>query len=557
MQDAQNISNRGWLLILLAACLVWFCNLEVRKLVGTDEGRYAEIPREMVASGDWVTPRLDGLKYFEKPALQYWVTASAYEVFGEHHWTARLWTALTGFLGLLAVFYCGRVLFGREAGISAALVLGSAFLYVLMAHALTLDMGVTFFMTVTLCALLLSLRDNASPREQRNWMWTAWAVAALAMLSKGLQAVVLPGAVFVLYTLIERDWASWKKLRPVGGLSIFLVITVPWFVAVSTANPEFPQYFFIHEHFERFLTKVHGRFQPWWWFIPILLAGMLPWTALLFDAFRDASRRQPAQRFQPKRFLLVWSVFIFVFFSASDSKLVAYILPVFPSLALLLGARLQDMPRRRFVLLSLPVIPLALAGIVMAAILPRYASDETPAALFSAYGPWLIAACVALLAGCGAALTAERRGKRLAAVALLAAGGLLFEQIAITGFDSFSPSQSSYSLVEKAMPELVATGAVGKEDIPFYSVGMYDQALPFYIKRTVTLVATDYEDVQFGIKRQPEKYVPTVEEFERRWRADGRALAIMKPDRYRALAAAGLPMRLIAQDTRRAIVAKP
>ncbi|MFZ1547852.1 MAG: glycosyltransferase family 39 protein, partial [Candidatus Nitrotoga sp.] len=121
--------KRWWWLLLMVA-VIWFGTLEYRKLIKPDEGRYAEIPREMVVSGDWVTPRLNDLKYFEKPPLQYWATATAYTLLGEHQWTSRLWPALTGFFGLLLVWFAGTRLFGREAGQYAALILGSSLLYV-------------------------------------------------------------------------------------------------------------------------------------------------------------------------------------------------------------------------------------------------------------------------------------------------------------------------------------------------------------------------------------------------------------------------------------------
>ena len=136
--------------------MIWFANLEYRTLVKPDEGRYAEIPREMVVSGDWTTPRLNELKYFEKPPLQYWATATGLRrVFGEHQWTSRLWTGLTGFAGILLVWFAGLRLFGREAAGYAALLLGSSLLYVLMGHINTLDMGVTFFITLGIVGLLI------------------------------------------------------------------------------------------------------------------------------------------------------------------------------------------------------------------------------------------------------------------------------------------------------------------------------------------------------------------------------------------------------------------
>jgi hypothetical protein len=167
----------------------------------------------------------------------------------------------------------------------------------------------------------------------------------------------------------------------------------------------------------------------------------------------------------------------------------------------------------------------------------------------------MVAACLVLALACAVAIVANRRQHREFAVLLLAAGGLLFAQTVLTGHDSFAPSHSAYDLVQRAKPQLAIDGLWVNPAIPFYSVGMYEQTLPFYIKRTVTLVAHE-DELEFGIGVEPEKYIPTVAEFVQRWRADTRALAIIQPDRYRELAAAGVPMRLIAQDTRRVIVAR-
>src|SRR5512143_750042 len=353
----KDISRRGLWLVLLAVVVIWFGNLEYRKLIRPDEGRYAEIPREMVVSGDWTTPRLNDLKYFEKPPLQYWATAVAYEVFGEHQWTSRLWTALTGFAGLLLAWFTGTRLFGREAGIYAALLLGSSMLYAMMAHINTLDMGVTFFITLGIFSLLLAQKEERDA-QRRNWMLLAWAALALSVLSKGLMGLVLPGAALFLYSVFNRDIKIWKRMHWVSGLLVFFLIATPWFVLVMRANPEFFHFFFIHEHFERFTTKVHGRFQPWYYFIPILLLGMLPWTLLMFDTALRTWREsvQQAKAFSPERFLLVWAVFVYLFFSISDSKLPSYLLPMFPPLALLMGKQIAGMSSRRLFWLTLPVL---------------------------------------------------------------------------------------------------------------------------------------------------------------------------------------------------------
>jgi 4-amino-4-deoxy-L-arabinose transferase-like glycosyltransferase len=544
--------NRPLLLLLLALfAAIWFSNLEYRKLVRPDEGRYAEIPREMVATGDWLTPRLNGIKYFEKPALQYWTTAAAYEVFGEHQWTSRLWSALTGFLGVLFTAFAATRLFGRTTGLYSGIVLGSSLLYVLIGHINTLDMGVTFFMGTALMTFLLAQRADVSPGENRNWMLATWAALGFAVLSKGLMGIVLPGAVIVLYTLVQRDWALWKRLHLVGGTGLFLLITVPWFVAVSIANPEFFHFFFIHEHFERFLTKVHGRYHPWWTFFPILLAGILPWLITLFDTLVSSWGKHARHKgeLEPKRFLLIWSVFIFAFFSMSDSKLPSYILPIFPALAVLIGERLSRMSSKTLLWHTMPILGLAVAGLWLAPSVIRLADEEVPLALYAGYAKWLTAAAAIWLAGTALAAYFSWRGARTKAVVALGLSSLIAGQLTLTGHDSLSPASSAYHLVAQIKPYL-------KPGVPFYSVGMYEQTLPFYIKRTVTLV--DHQDeMAFGIQQEPDKWIPTIESFKRIWRQQPYALAIMTPDTYRRLRAEGLPMKEIAHDTRRTIVTTP
>jgi 4-amino-4-deoxy-L-arabinose transferase-like glycosyltransferase len=542
--------RRGTLLLLLAVFFaVWFSNLEYRKLVRPDEGRYAEIPREMVATGDWNTPRLNGVKYFEKPALQYWATAAAYTVFGEHHWTARLWPALTGFLGILVVGFTGIRLFGTTAGLYAAAVLASSLLYVLIGHINTLDMGVSFFMGLGLCSFLLAHRPAVPARENRRWMHVTWAALAFSVLSKGLIGLVLPGAVLVLYTLIQRDWHLWTRLHLLSGLALLFAITAPWFVAVSLANPEFFHFFFIHEHFERFLTKVHGRYQPWWYFVPILLMGMLPWVVPMFDALGRAWKTDGKRSFQPKRFLLVWALFIYFFFSISDSKLPSYILPIFPALALLIGERLTNLSGRGLFWQTIPMLALAVAALWLSPDVAHMGDEEVPPELYRHYAPWLIGAGATLLGGTLLTLYWSRRNRVTPAVLALGFSGMIASQLVLTGHESLSPASSAYHLVQQFRPYL-------KPGIPFYSVEMYEQTLPFYIKRTVTVVAWQ-DELEFGFQQEPDKWIPDVETFKQQWRAQPEALAIMSPHTYKLMAEEQLPMQEIARDTRRVVVKKP
>ena len=318
---------------------------------------------------------------------------------------------------------------------------------------------------------------------------------------------------------------------------------------MSLVNPEFPEFFFIHEHFARYTSKVHLRFRPWWYFIPILLLGVLPWLLTLLDALVAAWRRARSREFDPTLFLLIWAGFIFVFFSLSSSKLPSYILPIFPALALLIGARLVDTSARALGWQLAPLLLVAAAGLLAVPYTERLASEGIPAELYRAQMPWLYAAAAALLIGTLAAFAFCRRGNAHAAIIACAFSGLITTQLAVTSEDALSPSHSTYHLAKELAPYL-------KPDAPFYSVGSYEQTLPFYIKRTVTLV--EYQDeMAFGLEHEPQLWVPTIKAFEQLWNAQPYALAVMQPTMYRQLEAAGLPMQLVAGDSERVVVRTP
>src|ERR1700689_916484 len=187
-----------WLIL----ALLWFGPLDTPHLFEPDEGRYAEIPREMVASGDWITPRLDGIKYFEKPALQYWATAVAFRLFGEHAWSARLWPALCGFLGLLLTWALARSLYDQRSAALAVIIQASSLLYLAMARIATLDMSLSFGLQIALCALALLAQRNPPPAGASRGRWRLPVLLgtglALAVLPKGLVGVLIPGAAAVL-----------------------------------------------------------------------------------------------------------------------------------------------------------------------------------------------------------------------------------------------------------------------------------------------------------------------------------------------------------------------
>ncbi|HKC42935.1 MAG TPA: glycosyltransferase family 39 protein [Burkholderiales bacterium] len=536
------------LAILFAA--LWFPNLDGRKIIRPDEGRYAEIAREMAASGDWLTPRLNAFKYFEKPPLQYWATAAAFAAFGVDEWTARLWVGLTGFLGVLLTWYVANRLRGPPAGLYAAAVLGSATLYVVLGHLNTLDMGLSFFLSATVFAIALAQRDAASEGERRRWMLVAWGACAAATLSKGLIGIVLPAGAVVLYALVHRDATVFKRLNWRWGLAVFLTIGAPWFIAVSAANPEFARFFFYHEHVERFLTTVHGREESLWYFVPVVLAGMMPWTLALLPALRAAWTAAPAERFRPERFLLVWVATVFLFFSISGSKLPPYVLPMWPALAVVLGAALPGMNRRWLLAQAALCAVIGVAAALIAPSLPmRGARPEMPAELLTALAPWAIAAGSALAAGALIAALAEWQGRRGTGVAALALGGLAFAQLGLAGHDALSPVSSAYHSAAQVKKVL-------RPNVPFYSVEVFDHSLPFYLGRTVTLVVNP-DELAESVRWEPENFIPDFATFEQRWHEDGDAFAMFSPSGFERAKQRGLPMVVIASDPRRVIVRKP
>src|SRR6476620_2073533 len=269
---------------LVAACLfvagLWFLTLDARHLLPSDEGRYAEIAREMLASGDWVTIRYNGIKYFEKPPFQMWMTALSFQAFGVGEWQARLWVALTGAFGIAITALAARRWFGPRVALFAALILVAAPAWNLAGHFNSLDMGLSGALSCVLAALLIAQHPETSAAARRRWMWLAWAAMAVALLTKGLIGVVLPGIVLVVYSAVTRDLAVWRRLHVVSGATLAFALASPWFLIVSRRNPEFAHFFFIHEHFQRYLTNVHHRDWAWWYFVPQLLVGFLPWLGL-------------------------------------------------------------------------------------------------------------------------------------------------------------------------------------------------------------------------------------------------------------------------------------
>jgi 4-amino-4-deoxy-L-arabinose transferase-like glycosyltransferase len=536
--------------LALAFILVSLYVLGVRTLVPPDEGRYAEMAREMFTSGDWITTRLNGIKYFEKPPLQTWMNALTFAVFGLGDWQARLWTGLNGIFGVLLTGYAGYRVFGQRAGFYAALVLGSCFYWVACSQINSLDMSLSGMMTLSLCALLVAQRDDASPTERRNWMLVCWAGMALAVLAKGLIGLVLPGGILVFYTIFSRDWSIWTRLHLGKGLLLFFAIAAPWFVLVGLANPEQPHFFFIHEHFDRFLLKEHHREAAWWIFFALLAAGSVPWVGVLVQGLLLGARRERGA-FQPKIMLLVWTALIILFFTKSSSKLPGYILPVFPAVALLVANYLDVGTRRGRMFTAALTALLGVALLATVPFMPGFAKHAGEGAMFEHYQPWVLAAGFVALAGGALAMLYARQMQRDLMVLALAVAGFASTELMLAGFEPIAQARAGTKLLPAVQREITPATKI-------YSVGIYEQSLTFYLRRPVILV--DYwDEFTFGLQQQPQLSIPTLAAFNEQWKREAQqgvhALAIIREDIANTMKQQGLPVRIVAQDARRTIIA--
>ena len=535
------------IIVLLAA--LWLGSLGLRPLYKPDEARYGEIPREMVASGDWLTPRLNGFKYFEKPPLQYWATAAAFKVFGVSDWAARLWTGLAALAGVLIAFAAGNRLFGRPAGAYAALILASSPLYVLLGQVNTLDMSVTLFLSAAVFAFSLA-QTESEPRARRRWMLGFWAACAGAVLSKGLIGIVLPVGAIGLYVLVRRDWALARRLELLRGGALFLALTAPWFVAVSLANPEFAHFFFIQEHWLRFTTKMHHRVEPVWFFLPVLVAGVWPWLFAIVAAWADAFRRPAAGVFSPALFFALWALVVLGFFSASGSKLPPYILPLFPALSVLAGGFLARRAGSRLLVAQALFAALGaiLLGVAAWWIFTR--GGDGLRGLGAAYVPWLVVAALVGLAGSGGAALLAGRGHGLRAAASLAAGVLGSLMVGVAGHTVFAPAFSAASLVA-SLPQAPS------RDAAVFTVETYDHTIPWALRRTVTMVSYQDELAQ-AIGWEPRAFIPDLPGLARAWKAEREAYAFFAVrDFERLRRELDLPMEIAARSPRYVMVRKP
>ncbi len=496
MKQNTNSTTTTWyrdiLLLTILISLLFGFMLGSRPLNVPDEARYSEIPLEMIATHDYITPHLDGIKYFEKPALFYWMQVGAIKLLGNNNWAYRAATALMAMLGCLMLFVASRILYDRRTAWISTGILSTSLIYFAFAHIVTLDVTLSVFMTGTLLSFICAMKYSPG-KIRRNLMWSCYIFAGMAVMTKGLVGILLPGIIVLLWFTIFNEWRQLKSCYLISGITLFLLITLPWHIAVQLKNPEFFHFYFIEQQFTRYLTNYAGRFKPFWFFIPIIIVGLFPWVCFLWQTIKFHFPKNWKDRYAQKEpiFLLLWATIIFVFFSLSKSKLIPYILPTIPPLTLLIGHYLSSADSKdsgvAYGFKSLPIITIIISLALLAALY-----------FMQFYNTTLVIICTSLMILIGITGSIFARwsyfkygtGRGLIIQIATTAICLLILTILIPSIDMNSISPLAETLKPLLKPnDVVAT------------YNFYYQDLPVYLHRRITIVGWQNE-LAFGIAHQ-------------------------------------------------------
>ena len=495
-------------------------------LANPDESRYAEIPREMALHGDWVTPRLNDMPYFEKPPLVYWTVGICRALFGPGEFAVRLTPALFGLAGIAMTYGAARRLFGREAGLASAVVLGTSLLYFILSRTLLLDMALTVLMSATLFSFIVGLEEAPGARR-RGFFYAVYACAALATLTKGLIGFLIPGAVMLCWLLLFGQWHRLLPMYLPSGVGVFLAIAAPWHVLAAQRHPEWAEFYFVREHWLRYMTTTHERGAPFWFFGPVLIGALFPWIGFLPGAIRAAVRGGWSQRrdYASAGFFLTWAAFIVLFFSTSNSKLIPYILPSLPALAVLIGTWIarcfveRDAARLR---LGFGIFAFACGVLAMAfvAVVTRPGAIRDPGQAM-ALRPFGIAIAVTLLVGGVAAPWAAKVRGVLAGIGTVVATMISFFLVLLLAAPWIQRAGTKeLGLIAR---ERIARGEAVYHYWAFFHDFVYYSELP------VALVGyTDELEVQFLDEQERARRFPDEAEFRRRWLGNERIWVVVR-----------------------------
>jgi 4-amino-4-deoxy-L-arabinose transferase-like glycosyltransferase len=328
---ADSGRNKRFLLTLLLSIVTLFSFLGTPGLKEPDEGRYAEIGREMALSNDLLIPHLNGFEHFQKPPVVYWQTALAIKMFGANEWAARLPAALSALGTILLLYWIGSWFFGSITGFTAALILASSFEFFVLARTLNTDMALSFWTTA---AMAFFLRWTITP-EIRQWEWLSFASLGMAFLTKGPAGLIAPLSVMLLVAIHAKTIDAPLPIRWFRGMILTFGIGLSWFAAVVWVHPELIRYFLGFELFQRTVGAARGREQPFWFYFATLAIGLFPWTFFVAFAFAARLKNISLRNIsRPDIAICAWVVAPFIILSIIRSKLPTYVLPVYPALAL-------------------------------------------------------------------------------------------------------------------------------------------------------------------------------------------------------------------------------
>jgi 4-amino-4-deoxy-L-arabinose transferase-like glycosyltransferase len=367
----------GWTILILATLYVcYFSHLGAIGFVGPDEPRYAWIAREMAETGDWVTPRLYGKPWFEKPPLFYWGAAISFKLFGVSEAAARLPSAISALLATLALAWLALSLFGAETARWLLLLLPTTVGMIGFSHAAATDMPFSGMLTIAMvCApVVLGLTRNEYSPVIPQTPWLALVLfgffLGFAVLAKGPAAIILAGGSVFFWALFTKRWRDASRLFHPAALASFCLTALPWYILCARRNPDFFRIFIIEHNFNRYLTPEFQHIQPFWYYGPIILIAILPWSVILLLVGYDAafSFRQRQWKESNSLFLAFWTIFPLVFFSFSQSKLPGYVLPVLPPLSALAARSLvlafqHSFAAARWVAIAVAILLIAPAGV--------------------------------------------------------------------------------------------------------------------------------------------------------------------------------------------------
>ncbi len=510
---------RAALCAILAAVL-YLPTLGGPALLEPDEGRYAEIAREMAINRDYVTPRDDWVRYFEKPPLVYWMTAAAIRVFGPNEFAVRLQAALFSIGQVAATEAIAEAMFGAAAGMLAAMALGLSPLFFGFAGFATLDPALAFFMTAALGLIYLAL-TAADPRSgwSRCLLIIAAVMLAMGTLAKGPVAIVLAGAITLGFMLIERRAGEIVRFPWLAAVAVYGAIVIPWFALAASRNPGFLRFFFFHEHVARYFESSEHGWGPYF-LVAVAAAGTWPWLYFAAAGATDLWRHRQAQSARsddPLAFLGLWFLIVLVFFSIPRSKLGSYILPGLPPIAIIAGLAMarfaRDGASRRF-LGWFAALNLALGSAIAAALWIFAARIERDVIADGA----IIAAAFVVIA-IGPFVTARR--SRTIALASIAIGVLCF---CAAGMKLRRDSSALYSYRRLAQ---VITPAL-RSGCRLVSYRHFVQSLPFYTGQREAIV--DYRGELAPFSGDPEaaaSFIADLTELKRLWRSPGCVVAIV------------------------------